>query len=108
MSEDGDIQSDVVTLCVVRNAAETNTINGDDLSVINGKTLDVSHAMTFSGCTSSAQACYGANWYSSDEGVLTVAPKGNDNGDAVVTGVDVAPLPCTACLLPAVLWRRSR
>ena len=90
-----------MTLCVVRNAAETNTINGDDLSVINGKTLDVSHTMTFSGSTSSAQACYGANWYSSDEGVLTVAPKGNDNGDA-------APLPCTACLLPAVLWRRSR
>lgn len=89
VSEDGDIQSDVVTLCLVRNAAETNTINGDDLSVINGKTLDVSHAMTFSGSTSSAQACYGANWYSSDEGVLTVAPKGNDNGDAVVTGVDV-------------------
>lgn len=89
VSEDGDIQSDVVTLCVVRNAAETNTINGDDLSVINGKTLDVSHAMTFSGSTSSAQACYGANWYSSDEGVLTVASKGNDNGDAVVTGVDV-------------------
>lgn len=89
VSEDGDIQSDVVTLCVVRNAAKTNTINGDDLSVINGKTLDVSHAMTFSGSTSSAQACYGANWYSSDESVLTVAPKGNDNGDAVVTGVDV-------------------
>lgn len=89
VSEDGDIQSDVVTLCVVRNAAETNTINGDDLSVINGKTLDVSHTMTFSGSTSSAQACYGANWYSSDEGVLAVAPKGNDNGDAVVTGVDV-------------------
>lgn len=89
VSEDGDIQSDVVTLCVVRNAAETNTINGDDLSVINGKTLNVSHTMTFSGSTSSAQACYGANWYSSDEGVLTVAPKGNDNGDAVVTGVDV-------------------
>lgn len=89
VSEDGDIQSDVVTLCVVRNAAKTNTINGDDLSVINGKTLDVSHAMTFSGSTSSAQACYGANWYSSDKGVLTVAPKGNDNGDAVVTGVDV-------------------
>lgn len=89
VSEDGDIQSDVVTLCVVRNAAETNTINGDDLSVINGKTLDVSHTMTFSGSTSSTQACYGANWYSSDESVLTVAPKGNDNGDAVVTGVDV-------------------
>lgn len=89
VSEDGDIQSDVVTLCVVRNAAKTNTINGDDLSVINGKTLDVSHTMTFSGSTSSTQACYGANWYSSDEGVLTVAPKGNDNGDAVVTGVDV-------------------
>lgn len=89
VSEDGDIQSDVVTLCVVRNAAETNTINGDDLGVINGKTLDVSHTMTFSGSTSSAQACYGANWYSSDESVLTVAPKGNDNGDAVVTGVDV-------------------
>lgn len=89
VSEDGDIQSDVVTLCVVRNAAETNTINGDNLSVINGKTLDVSHAMTFSGSTSSTQACYGANWYSSDESVLTVAPKGNDNGDAVVTGVDV-------------------
>lgn len=89
VSEDGDIQSDVVTLCVVRNAAETNTINGDNLSVINGKTLDVSHTMTFSGSTSSAQACYGANWYSSDEGVLTVAPKGNDNGDAVITGVDV-------------------
>lgn len=89
VSEDGDIQSDVVTLCVVRNAAKTNNINGDDLSVINGKTLDVSHAMTFSGSTSSTQACYGANWYSSDESVLTVAPKGNDNGDAVVTGVDV-------------------
>ncbi len=89
VSEDGDIQSDVVTLCVVRNAAETNTINGDDLSVINGKTLDVSHSMTFSGSTSSVQACYGADWYSSDENVLTVAPKGNDDGDAVVTGVDV-------------------
>ncbi len=89
VSEDGDIQSDVVTLCVARNAAKTNTINGDDLSVINGKTLDVSHSMTFSGSTSSVQACYGADWYSSDENVLTVAPKGNDNGDAVVTGVDV-------------------
>lgn len=89
VSEDGDIQSDVVTLCVVRNAAKTNTINGDDLSVINGKTLDVSHTVTFSGSSSSVQACYGANWYSSDESVLTVAPKGNDNGDAVVTGVDV-------------------
>lgn len=98
VSEDGDIQSDVVTLCVVRNAAKTNTINGDDLSVINGKTLDVSHAMTFSGSTSSTQACYGANWYSSDESVLTVAPKGNDNGDAVVTGVDVgtATLNCAS------------
>ena len=98
VSEDGDIQSDVVTLCVVRNAAKTNTINGDDLSVINGKTLDVSHAMTFSGSTSSTQACYGANWYSSDESVLTVAPKGNDNGDAVVTGVDVgtATLYCSS------------
>ena len=89
VSEDGNIKSDVVTLCVVRNAAETNTINGDDLSVINGKTLDVTHSMTFSGSSSSVQACYGANWYSSDESVLTVAPKGNDNGDAVVTGVDV-------------------
>lgn len=89
VSEDGNIQSDVVTLCVVRNAAATNTIDGDNLSVVNGKQLEVTHSMTFDGSDSSVQACYGANWYSSDESVLTVAPKGNDNGDAVVTGMDV-------------------
>lgn len=89
VSEDGNIKSDVVTLCVVRNAAKTNTIDGDDLSVTNGKTLDVSHTMTFDGSSATLQSCYGANWYSSDENVFTVAAKGDSKGNAVVTGVDV-------------------
>lgn len=91
VSEDGMIKSDTVTLTVARNYAASNTIDGgDELSLINGKTLDVSHSMSFGGSlTGSNAACYDANWYSSDEDVLTVVSKDSSTGNAVVKGVDV-------------------
>lgn len=91
VSEDGNVKSETVTLTVARNYASSNTIDGgDELSLINGKTLDVTHTMTFGGSlTGSNAACYDANWYSSDESVLSVISKDTKTGNAVVKGVDV-------------------
>lgn len=92
-SEDGQIQSDVITLCVTRNYVTDNKItdhNGnkiDDISVINGQTVDAEHRVTFADKLGSGSAT--CNWYSSDENVVTVQKKGNDNDDAVLTGEDV-------------------
>lgn len=89
VSEDGDVQSDVLTLCVTRNHATSNVINGD-IEVTNGSTAEATHSMTFDGSwTSDTYACYDCNWYSSNEEVFTVQNKGNSNSDAVLTGVDV-------------------
>lgn len=89
-SEDGRIKSNTITVCVTRNYAKTNVINEDAIDIINGKTADSTHSMTFDGnLTSAAYACRKCNWYSSDESVFTVENKNNDNSDAVLTGVDV-------------------
>lgn len=90
VSEDGEVKSDTVTLTVARNYATGNTIDGDNLSVTNGQTLNVTHTMTFGGSlTGSNAACYDANWYSADNNVVTVVSKDSSNGNAVIKGVDV-------------------
>lgn len=89
-SEDGTVKSGTVTLTVVRNDATSNTIDGDEFSLINGTTLDVSHSMTFGGSlTGSNAACYDANWYSADNDIVTVVSKDSSTGNAVIKGVDV-------------------
>ncbi len=90
VSNDGEVLSNVITVCVTRNSVTGNTINEASIDMINGKTAEASHSMTFDGSwTSAAYACYKANWYSSDETVFTVENKGNDNSDAVLTAKDV-------------------
>lgn len=89
-SEDGKVKSNVITICLTRNFANSNVINEDSIDVTNGKTADATHTMKFDGSwTGEAYACYKCNWYSSDESVFTVKNKGNENSDAVLTGVDV-------------------
>lgn len=91
VSEDGEVTSEKLTLCVTRNYATSNKIDQDSISVTNGKTADVTHSMTFDSSvwTSDMYVCKDCNWYSSNEDVFTVKNKGNDNSDAVLTGVDV-------------------
>lgn len=90
VSADGEVKSNVITVCVTRNYASGNTIDQDKIEMINGSTAEATHTMTFEGSwESSAYACYDANWYSSDEEVFTVENKGNDNSDAVLTAHDV-------------------
>lgn len=90
VSADGEVKSNVITVCVTRNYATNNKINEDNIELINGKTGEATHTMTFDGSwVSDAYACYDANWYSSDEEVFTVQNKGNDNSDAVLTANDV-------------------
>lgn len=90
VSSDGEVKSNVITICVTRNTAIGNTIDQNSLTVINGKSLDATHTMSYKGSwTGTAYACYEANWYSSDEEIFTVEKKGNENGDAVITGHDV-------------------
>ena len=90
VSEDGEVKSGTVTLTVVRNNATSNTIDGDDFSITNGKTIDVTHSMTFGGSlTGSNAACYDANWYSADNDIATVVSKDSSTGNAVIKGVDV-------------------
>lgn len=91
VSEDGSVKSDTVTLTVARNYASSNTIDGgEELSLTNGKTMDVTHSMSFEGSlTGENSACYDANWYSSDEDVLEIVGKDSSSGNAVVKGVDV-------------------
>ncbi|WP_308567626.1 Ig-like domain-containing protein [uncultured Eubacterium sp.] len=90
VSADGEIKSNVITVCVTRNYANGNTINEEKIDMINGHTAEATHTMKFDGVLeNSAYACYKANWYSSDEEVFTVENKGNDNSDAVLTAHDV-------------------
>ncbi|MCD7722489.1 MAG: Ig-like domain-containing protein, partial [Clostridiales bacterium] len=89
MSEDGEVKSDILTVTVTRNSATGNTIDGGDTSLTIYTTLDMTHTMTFSGSwTGTAYACYGANWYSSDEDVLSVQDV-DDDGNAIIYGEDV-------------------
>ncbi len=90
VSSDGEVKSNVITVCVTRNYASANKINEDSIEIVNGETAEATHTMTFEGSwESSAYACYDANWYSSDEEIFTVENKGNDNSDAVLTAHDV-------------------
>lgn len=90
VSDDGEVVSNVVTVCVTRNYATSNVINESNVEVIRGQTADATHTMGFDGSwTGTAYACYKCNWYSSDESIFTVETKRNDNRDATVTGVDV-------------------
>ena len=90
VSADGEIKSNVVTVCVTRNFVTSNVINQDSIDIINGSIAEATHSLTFDGTwTSEAYACYGANWYSSDDEIFTVENKGNSNHDAVLTGHDV-------------------
>ncbi|HBA93315.1 MAG TPA: hypothetical protein DCZ02_01720 [Ruminococcaceae bacterium] len=90
VSSDGEIMSNVVNVCVTRNYVTSNVINQDNIDMINGSTAEATHTLTFDGTwTSDAYACYGANWYSSDEDIFTVENKGNSNHDAVLTAHDV-------------------
>lgn len=90
VSADGSVRSDTVTLTVSRNYATSNTIDGEELSVTNGKTLNVTHTMDFAGSlTGSNSATRDANWYSADEDIVTIESKNSETGNAVIKGVDV-------------------
>ncbi|MGN0527886.1 MAG: Ig-like domain-containing protein, partial [Eubacterium sp.] len=90
VSQDGEIVSNVITVCVTRNYTTGNVIDQITIDMINGKTAEATHTVTFDGSwTGEAYACYKANWYSSDESVFSVQAKSNDNCDAVLTGNDV-------------------
>lgn len=96
VSADGQVVSDKISLCIARNYATGNTILGDDLSVINGKTLGVEHEVSFEGSvTGDNSACKNANWYSSDEDVLRIESVDTSTGNAVVRGVDVGVVTLT-------------
>lgn len=104
VSADGEIKSDILTITVTRNPATANNIDGDNLSVINGSTLKVTHSMDFDGSwTGDAYACHQSNWYSSDEDILRVEGI-DDNGNAVIRGIDVgvATLYCVSADGPFV------
>lgn len=90
VSEDGRVKSNVITVCVTRNMATGNKIDASKVDMLNGKTQDLTHTMSFDGSwTGGAYACYKCNWYSSDENIVSVSQKGNDNGDAVLKANDV-------------------
>ena len=90
VSNDGEVKSNVITVCVTRNDVTSNVIDQEEITMINGKDTDATHTLTFDGTwTSRFYACYGANWYSSDEEIFSVSPKGNDNYDAVLHANDV-------------------
>lgn len=90
VSNDGEIKSNVITVCVTRNDAISNVIDQEEITMINGKDADATHTLTFDGTwTSRFYACYGANWYSSDPEIFSVEGKGNDNYDAVLHANDV-------------------
>lgn len=89
VSKDGRVKSNPLTVCLTKSFVKTNTINGDNIDVINGRQQDATHSVSFSGSSDAYFANYNANWYSSDEDVFTVAQKGDKNGNAVLTGRDV-------------------
>lgn len=90
VSNDGKVKSNTITVCITRNYVTSNKIDQSQIDMINGKEAEATHSLTFGGTwDSGAYACYGANWYSSDESVFSVRGKGNDNYDAVLTANDV-------------------
>lgn len=90
VSHDGKVVSNEITVCITKNYVTDNVINEAAISVINGKTADSTHTVSFEGSlTNTASACYKCNWYSSDESIFKVETKRNDNRDATITGVDV-------------------
>lgn len=90
VSEDGKVKSNVITVCVTRNMATGNKIDASKVDMFNGESQDLTHTMSYDGSwTGGAYACYKCNWYSSDESVVSVSQKGNDNGDAVLKANDV-------------------
>lgn len=89
VSADGRVKSNVVTVCVAKSNAQTNVIDQESINMTNGKTADVTHSMTFSGNDGTYFSCYKCNWYSSDESIISVKAKTNDNRDAVITANDV-------------------
>ncbi len=90
VSEDGRVMSNVITVCVTRNMATGNKIDASKVDMLNGQVQDLTHTMSFNGSwTGGAYACYKCNWYSSDEDIVSVSQKGNDNRDAVLKANDV-------------------
>lgn len=90
VSNDGKVISNVVTVCICKNRVSGNVINQETIEVINGKTADVTHSISFEdSITDTGRCCYKANWYSSDESVFSVKTKTNDNRDGLITGNDV-------------------
>ncbi len=96
VSADGEVCSNVITVCISKNNVTDNIIVDEDgnetdtLEVVNGYTADVYHSISFeSSSDGTYSACYKCNWYSSDESIFTVETKTNDNRDATVTAVDV-------------------
>ena len=89
-SADGAVKSNTVTLTVSRNYATSNMIDGEELSVTNGKTLNVTHTMEFEGSlTGSNSATRDANWYAADPELVEIVSKDTSNGNAVIKGLDV-------------------
>ncbi len=90
VSDDGTVKSDVLTIAVTRNYAESNTIDTKDISITNGTTMQVTHTLkpNNSVFTGSAYTCYNTNWYSSDNDIVSVESV-DDNGNAVISANDV-------------------
>lgn len=89
VSEDGNIPSNTVTISVNKNPVGTNTINSGAESVLNGQSKRVDHTVTKSSNINLADSCPDANWYSSDESILSVKNNRDSSGSATITGVDV-------------------
>ena len=89
VSNDGRVKSNVITVSLSDSNVTSNTINGDTIEVVNNTDKNVSHTVSYDGGSGSNAATPKANWYSSDESIFTVRNAGNDNSDAIITGVDV-------------------
>lgn len=91
VSDDGTVKSDVLTIAVTRNYAESNTIDTKDISITNGTTMEVTHTLKPSytaGFTGSAYTCYHTNWYSSDPDIVSIESV-DENGNAIISANDV-------------------
>lgn len=96
VSADGQVRSNVITVCVSKNSVNENIItdkNKNSISsfeLVNGKQADIYHDISFDkSADGTYSACYKCNWYSSDESIFTVKTKNNDNRDATITAHDV-------------------
>ena len=91
VSDDGTVKSDVLTIAVTRNYAESNTIDTKDISITNGTTMEVTHTLKpsyTSGFTGPAYTCYHTNWYSSDPDIVSIESV-DENGNAIISANDV-------------------